>query len=52
MINIIVGIITGIAVGFLLLWICRPSLREWFEMPKYKMLEEEKRFSADRDAQP
>ena len=48
MINVIVGIITAIAVGFLLVWIWRPSFRKWIEMPKYKMLREEKRFSAAR----
>ncbi|WP_263368064.1 hypothetical protein [Edaphobacter bradus] len=45
MINIIVGIITAMAVGFLVFWIFRPSFRRWVELPKYKMLEEERRFS-------
>lgn len=44
MINIIVGIITAIAAGFLLLWILRPSFRKWVEQPKYTMLENDKRF--------
>jgi len=48
MINVIIGIITAIAVGFLLVWISRPSFRRWIEMPKYKMLREEKRFSEGR----
>ena len=48
MINVIVGIITAIAVGFLLVWIWRPEFRKWIEMPKYKMLREERRFSAAR----
>jgi hypothetical protein len=48
MINVIVGIITVIAVGFLLIWIWRPSFRKWIEMPKYKMLREERRFAAAR----
>jgi hypothetical protein len=48
MINVIVGIITVIAVCFLLIWIWRPSFRKWIEMPKYKMLREERRFSAAR----
>ena len=33
MINIIVGIVTVIAAGFLLLWILRPSFRKWVEQP-------------------
>jgi hypothetical protein len=52
MINVIVGIITAIAVGFLLVWIWRPSFRKWIELPKYKMLREEKRFSAARRRNP
>jgi hypothetical protein len=45
MINIIVGMITMIAVGFILLWILRPSFRKWVEQPKYTMLESDRRFS-------
>jgi hypothetical protein len=31
----------------------RPSAREWFEFPKYKMLEDDKRFSQfDEDRDP
>jgi hypothetical protein len=48
MINIIVGVITAIAFGILIFWGLRPAAREWFEFPKYKMLEDEKRF-AERD---
>ena len=45
MIDIIVGVITAIALGCLLYWAFRPAVRQWFEFPKYKMLEDEKRFS-------
>ncbi len=45
MIDIIVGAITVIAFGCLLYWGLRPSVRQWFEFPKYKMLEDERRFS-------
>jgi hypothetical protein len=45
MIDIIVGVITAIAFGCLLYWAFRPSVRRWFEFPKYKMLEDERRFS-------
>jgi hypothetical protein len=45
MINIIVGVITVAAFGCLLYWALGPSAREWFEFPKYKMLEDERRFS-------
>jgi hypothetical protein len=48
MINLIVAAMTAIAAGFLLFWIVRPSFRVWMEMPKYKMLEQERRF---RDAE-
>jgi cbb3-type cytochrome oxidase subunit 3 len=45
MIDIIVASITTIALGCLLYWAFRPALRQWFEYPKYKMLEDEKKFS-------
>jgi hypothetical protein len=45
MINAIVGAITAIAFGILIFWTFRPVAREWFEFPKYKMLEDERRFS-------
>lgn len=45
MINIIVGVITAVAFGGLLYWAFRPSARQWFEFPKYKMLDDERRFS-------
>jgi hypothetical protein len=41
MINIIVAIVTLIAAGFLILWILRPSFRNWVERPKYFMLKSE-----------
>jgi hypothetical protein len=51
MIDIIVGVISAIAFGTLIFWAIRPVARKWFEFPKYKMLEDEKRFSelAGRD---
>jgi hypothetical protein len=50
MIDIIVTVITAIAFGCLLYWAFRPSVRRWFEFPKYKMLEDERRFSeADKE---
>ena len=45
MINAIVAVITAIAFGILMFWLFRPVARKWFEFPKYKMLEDEKRFS-------
>jgi hypothetical protein len=45
MIDFIVGAITAIAFGCLLYWAFRPAVRQWFEFPKYKMLEVERRFS-------
>jgi hypothetical protein len=53
MINIIVGIVTVIAAGFLLLWIFRPSFRKWVEQPKYTMLENDERFKrAEEHSKP
>jgi len=45
MINIIVVVITAIVFGILIFWAFRPVARKWFEFPKYKMLEDDKRFS-------
>ena len=45
MINLIVAASTAIGAGFLLFWIVRPSFRVWMEMPKYTMLEQERRFT-------
>jgi hypothetical protein len=45
MIDIIVGTISAVALGCLLYWASRPVARHWFEFPKYKMLEDERRFS-------
>ena len=45
MINIIVTVITAIAFGVLIFWAFRPVARKWFEFPKYKMLEDDDRFS-------
>jgi hypothetical protein len=50
MINIIVGVITAITFGILILWALKPAAREWFEFPKYKMLEDERRFAEFDDA--
>jgi hypothetical protein len=45
MINIIVAVITAIVFGILIFWVFRPVARKWFEFPKYKMLEDDRRFS-------
>jgi hypothetical protein len=45
MINLIVAVITAIAFGILIFWAFRPVARKWFEFPKYKMLEDDRRFS-------
>jgi hypothetical protein len=53
MIDTIVGVITAIAFGILMFWAFRPVARKWFEFPKYKMLEDDKRFSEfDEDRDP
>jgi hypothetical protein len=45
MIDTIVGVITAIAFGMLMFWASQPVARKWFEFPKYKMLEDDMRFS-------
>jgi hypothetical protein len=53
MINTIVGVITAIAFGVLIFWAFRPVARKWLEFPKYKMLEDDKRFfEFDEDLDP
>jgi hypothetical protein len=53
MINTIVGVITALAFGILIFWTFRPVAREWFEFPKYKMLEDDTRFyEFDEDRNP
>jgi hypothetical protein len=53
MINAIVGVMTAIAFGVLMFWAFRPVARKWFEFPKYKMLEDDRRFSEfDEDRDP
>ena len=42
--NILVTLITLIAAGFLLTWWLRPDFRSWMEAPKYRFLDQERRF--------
>jgi hypothetical protein len=44
MMNLIVGIISALAIGFVSLWIFRPSFRKWVERPKYTVLQNDQRF--------
>ena len=44
MINFIVGIISVMAAGLVVVWITRPSFRKWIEQPKYTVLENDRRF--------
>ena len=44
MINFIVGIISVMAAGLVVVWIARPSFRKWIEQPKYTVLETIKGF--------
>ena len=43
MMNFIVGIISAITVGFVVLWSIRPAFREWVERPKYTILKNDQR---------
>ncbi len=42
--NLIVLAITLLMGGFVLVWVCFPRLRPWFEAPKYRVLTWEERF--------
>lgn len=42
--NLIVLAITLLMAGFLLVWVCFPRLRAWFEAPKYRILTWEERY--------
>jgi len=52
MINFIVGIVTVIAIGFVLLWVLRPSFRKWVERPKYTVLENDQRLKETKQEPP
>ena len=53
MINIIVGFVSVVVFAILIFWAFRPMARTWFEFPKYKMLEDYRRFSEfDEDLDP
>jgi hypothetical protein len=43
-INLIVGAVTLLMAGFALVWVLFPDLRAWMEAPKYRFLEQERRF--------
>jgi hypothetical protein len=52
-INLIVLAVTLIMTGYLGVWIFFPRLRAWMEMPKYRFLEQQRRFhGVIRDPQP
>jgi hypothetical protein len=43
-VNLIVLVVTLLMVGFVAVWIFCPRLRPWMEAPKYRFLEQERRF--------
>jgi len=43
-INLIVLTVTLLMLGFVSVWVFAPHLRSWFEEPKYRFLERERRF--------
>jgi hypothetical protein len=43
-VNLIVGFVTLLMAGFLAVWMCFPHLRRWIEEPKYRFLEQQRRF--------
>jgi hypothetical protein len=52
-VNLIVLAVTLLMTAFVGIWIFFPRLRAWMEMPKYRFLEQQRRFpSVLRDRQP
>jgi hypothetical protein len=45
-VNLIVIAVTLLVGGFLVIWLAFPRLRPWFEAPKYRILEWERRYPA------
>lgn len=45
-INLIVLTVTLLMLGFVAVWVFAPHLRSWFEEPKYRFLERDRRFPA------
>jgi hypothetical protein len=43
-INLIVGFVTLLMLGFVAVWVGFPHLRRWMEEPKYRFLERQRRF--------
>ena len=44
---IVLGLTAVVAV-FVVVWIVNPEFRRWIEQPKFRMLEQERRFDTDR----
>ena len=47
MFAIIVIALTAVVLVFVVVWLLRPGFRRWIEAPKYRMLEQERRFSGE-----
>ena len=47
-VNLIVAAVTLMMAGFLAVWIAFPRVRGWMEAPKYRFLEEQRRFPVVR----
>jgi hypothetical protein len=45
-VNLIVGAVTLLMLGFVAVWLLAPHLRGWLEAPKYHFLERQRRFPA------
>lgn len=43
-INCIVAFVTLLMAGFVAVWVFFPRLRRWIEEPKYRFLEQQRRF--------
>ena len=43
-VNLIVAAVSVLMAGFILVWLLCPRLRPWWEAPKHRFLEQQRRF--------
>ena len=44
----IVTALTLVVIAFVAVWLVNPAFRQWIERPKFRMLDQERRFENDR----
>ena len=50
MFTTLIILMSFIVLAFIAVWLFRPGLRTWMEQPKYRMLEQERRFDLPSDS--